>query len=62
MSFSGMLFFMLLGLVVFGPKKSIEMGTQLGRALAGFKRARSHFQTQLKAAVQDSDAAEIENQ
>jgi Sec-independent protein translocase protein TatA len=44
-------FFLFLGLLVFGPKKTIEMSQTVGRALAQFRKAASQFQSQLHEEV-----------
>src|SRR5436190_21961098 len=53
-----MIFLFVLGLLLFGPKKLPEIGRQLGKALAEFKRASNEFQTQLNEEVRK---LEIEN-
>lgn len=37
-----------LGLLVFGPRKTMEMSQSAGRSLANFKRAAGQFQLQLE--------------
>jgi Sec-independent protein translocase protein TatA len=37
-------FLLFLGLIVFGPKKTIEIAQQAGRVLAQVKHATAHFQ------------------
>ena len=49
MSLSEILFVGLLGLVVFGPKKLMQVGQHVGQALAAFKKATSDFSTQVNA-------------
>jgi Tat protein translocase TatB subunit len=44
-----MIFIFLLALVVVGPKKLPELGRQLGKFLAEFKRASNEFKHQLEA-------------
>lgn len=46
-----MVFLVFLGLLLFGPKKLPEIGRQLGRIMAEFKRASEEFQSQLRAEV-----------
>jgi sec-independent protein translocase protein TatB len=41
----------ILGLILFGPKKLPEMGRQLGKLMAEFKRASQEFQNQLQDEV-----------
>ncbi|HVP49931.1 MAG TPA: twin-arginine translocase TatA/TatE family subunit [Candidatus Bathyarchaeia archaeon] len=43
-----MIFIFLLALVIFGPKKLPELGRQLGKALAEFKKASNEFKSQLE--------------
>jgi TatA/E family protein of Tat protein translocase len=43
-----MIFIFLLALVLFGPKKLPELGRQLGKALAEFKKASNEFKSQLE--------------
>jgi sec-independent protein translocase protein TatB len=43
-----MIFIFLLALVIFGPKKLPELGRQLGKALAEFKKASNDFKNQLE--------------
>ena len=44
-----MIFIFLLALVILGPRKLPEMGRQLGKFLAEFKRASNEFKHQLEA-------------
>ncbi len=44
---SELVFIFLLALLLFGPKKLPEIGKQIGKALAEFKRAKNEFQNQL---------------
>jgi TatA/E family protein of Tat protein translocase len=46
-----MIFLGFLGLLLFGPKKLPEIGRQLGKAIAEFKRASQEFQNQLHEEV-----------
>lgn len=41
------LFIFILALLLFGPKKLPEIGKQIGKALAEFKRAKNEFTSQL---------------
>jgi len=43
-----MIFIFLLALVIFGPRKLPELGRQLGKALAEFKKASNEFKNQLE--------------
>jgi Sec-independent protein translocase protein TatA len=42
---------MLVGLLVFGPKKTMEMAQTMGRVLAHVKKTSSQFQAQLQQEV-----------
>src|SRR5882762_9206720 len=44
-------FLVILGLLLFGPKKLPEIGRQIGRIMAEFKRASAEFQNQLNDEV-----------
>jgi sec-independent protein translocase protein TatB len=57
MSFSGILFVLVLALVVFGPKKSIEIAKQVGRGIGELKRVSSRFQSQLEDELQNPKIA-----
>jgi TatA/E family protein of Tat protein translocase len=49
LGFPEMLFIFVLALIIFGPKKLPEIGRQIGKALAEFKRASNEFKYQLDA-------------
>lgn len=51
LSFSEMFFIFLLALIIFGPKKLPEIGRQIGKALAEFKRYSNDFKYQLESEV-----------
>jgi sec-independent protein translocase protein TatB len=51
LGFSEMAFLVVLGLLLFGPKKLPEIGRQIGRILAEFKKASNEFQAQLNDEV-----------
>ena len=55
LGFSEMVFLFLLALIIFGPKKLPEIGRQVGKALAEFKRASNEFKAQL-----DTEMRQIE--
>ncbi len=57
LGFSEMLFIFLLALIIFGPKKLPEIGRQIGKALAEFKRASNEFKYQL-----ESEMRQLENE
>jgi len=46
-----MFFLVVIGLLLFGPKKLPEIGRQLGKLMAEFKRASQEFQNQLQDEV-----------
>jgi sec-independent protein translocase protein TatB len=48
LSIGEMLFIFFLALIVFGPKKMPEIGRQIGKALAEFRRASTEFKSQLE--------------
>lgn len=58
MSFSGMLFLMLLGLIIFGPKKLPQVGKQIGRVLTQLKSFSSDFRSQLEIEMEEASNAE----
>ena len=53
-----MIFIFLLALVMFGPKKLPELGRQLGKALAEFKKASNEFKNQLEAEMMNIELEE----
>ncbi len=53
-----MLFIFLLALLIFGPKKLPEIGRQIGKALAEFKRASNEFKYQLENEIDQLDMQE----
>src|SRR4051812_38081098 len=58
LGFSEMAFLVILGLLLFGPKKLPEIGRQIGRILAEFKRASNEFQAQLNDEVRNLEIEE----
>ncbi len=48
LGFPEILFILLLALLLFGPRKLPEIGRQIGRALAEFKRASNEVQFQVE--------------
>ena len=48
---SEMIFILLLALIVLGPRRLPEIGRQIGRALAEFRRAKSEFVGQIEDEV-----------
>jgi sec-independent protein translocase protein TatB len=55
LGFTEMLFLFGLGLLLFGPRKLPEIGRQIGRAMAEFKKASNEFQSQLNDEVRQLD-------
>ena len=53
-----MLFIVLLALLIFGPRKLPEIGRQLGKSLAEFKRASNEFKNQIEDEVRQLEAEE----
>jgi Sec-independent protein translocase protein TatA len=58
MSFSGILFLMLLGIVIFGPKKLPQVGKQIGRMLAELNSLTRDFKSQLKIEMEGASKQE----
>jgi sec-independent protein translocase protein TatB len=58
MSFSGMLFLLLLGLVIFGPKKLPQVGKQIGKVLADLKSFTHEFKSQLEIEMEGASKQE----
>src|SRR5437868_5264101 len=50
-----MIFIFVLALIIFGPKKMPEIGRQIGRALAEFKRASNEFKAQIETEINQLD-------
>ena len=53
-----MIFIFLLALVIFGPKKLPELGRQLGKVLAEFKKASNEFKNQLEVEMMNIELEE----
>lgn len=53
-----MIFIFLLALVIFGPRKLPELGRQLGKVLAEFKRASNEFRNQLESEMMNIELEE----
>lgn len=53
LGFPEMLFIFILALILFGPKKLPEIGRQIGKGLAEFKRASREFQSQIEDEVRN---------
>lgn len=58
LGFSEMIFIFLLALIIFGPKKLPEIGRQIGKALAEFKRASNEFKSQLETEMRQIEIAD----
>jgi TatA/E family protein of Tat protein translocase len=57
-----MIFIFLLALILFGPKKLPELGRQLGKALAEFKKASNEFKSQLEMEMMNIELEERSRQ
>jgi Sec-independent protein translocase protein TatA len=55
---TALVFLLFLGLIVFGPKKTIEIAQSVGRVVARVKQTTSQFQTQLHEEVHLSEKAD----
>ena len=44
-------FFLFLGLIVFGPEKTVEMAQMLARVLAQVKHGAAQFQSQIESEI-----------
>lgn len=53
-----MIFIFLLALIIFGPKKMPEIGRQIGRALAEFKKASNDFKMQIEDEIRQLEYEE----
>ena len=53
-----MIFIFLLALVLFGPKKLPELGRQLGKFLAEFKKASNQFKNQIEVEMMNIELEE----
>ena len=60
LGFPEMLFLFLVALLLFGPKKMPEIGRQIGRALAEFRRASNELKGQLENEMRQLEAEERE--
>ena len=61
LGFPEMLFLFVLALIIFGPKKLPEIGRQIGKGLAEFKRASNEFQAQIQDEVRKLELDEVKN-
>jgi TatA/E family protein of Tat protein translocase len=62
LGFPEMIFLFLLALLIFGPRKLPEIGRQVGRALAEFKRASNEFKAQIESEINQIDLEERQRQ
>ena len=58
MHFGDYTFIFLLGLVLFGPKKLPEIGRQVGKLLAEFRRASNEFKFQIQEEIRNMEEEE----
>src|SRR5512146_2825476 len=58
LGFPEMAFIFLMALLLFGPKKLPEIGRQIGKALAEFKRASNEFKSQLETEIRQIEVDE----
>ncbi len=56
LGFSEMIFIFFLALIIFGPKKLPEIGRQIGKFMAEFRRASNEFKWQLEAEMRQIEA------
>jgi TatA/E family protein of Tat protein translocase len=61
LGFPEMLFLFVLALIIFGPKKLPEIGRQIGKGLAEFKRASNEFQAQIQDEVRKLELEDVKN-
>ena len=59
---SEMIFIFLLALLIFGPRKLPEIGRQIGKFMAEFKRASNEFKSQIEDEIRQIDVQEREKQ
>jgi len=62
LGFSEMLFIVVLALLIFGPRRLPEIGRQLGKALAEFKRAKNEFTAQIEDEVRRLEQPEVRSE
>lgn len=53
-----MIFIFLLALIIFGPRKLPEIGRQVGKAMAEFKRASNEFKAQIEGEMRNLELEE----
>ena len=59
LGFPEMLFLFFLALIIFGPKRLPEIGRQIGKGLAEFKRASNEFQAQIQEEVRRLELEDV---
>jgi Tat protein translocase TatB subunit len=57
-NFSEVAFLVLLGLILFGPKRLPEIARQMGKFMAEFRRASNDFQSQINSEIQKLELEE----
>jgi Tat protein translocase TatB subunit len=57
-NFSEIAFLVLLGLILFGPKRLPEIARQMGKFMAEFRRASNDFQSQINDEIQKLELEE----
>lgn len=58
LGFTEMVFIFLLALIIFGPRKLPEIGRQIGKAMAEFKRHSNDFKAQLQTEIRQIELDE----
>jgi Tat protein translocase TatB subunit len=58
LGFPEMIFIFLMALIIFGPRKLPEIGRQLGKAMAEFKRASNEFKAQIESEMRQIEFEE----
>ena len=53
-----MIFIFLVALIIFGPRKLPEIGRQIGKAMAEFKRASNEFKYQIESEMRNLELEE----
>lgn len=59
---SEILFIAVLALLIFGPRRLPEIGRQIGKALAEFRRAKNEFTAQIEDEVRRMEQSEVQSQ
>lgn len=58
--FGEILLILVLGLVIFGPKRLPEMGRTIGRSLREFRKAASDLRSEIEVDLDESPRASVE--